>query len=108
MKYSDTKNNQAIIKSLSKINGTKWVGNTTFKNITDCLVAINLQTTNSGWYNPTSSRLPKVKGIFLINENGTIFPEARIIKNKDSYLIEYLSLAGWNEFEDLYCEFIEE
>jgi len=41
-------------------------------------------------------------GYFMINQDGSLFCEARIIKQDEKkYLIEYLSMQGWNEFEKL-------
>lgn len=105
VKQDETKENEAIIKALKKINGTKWVGNTIHDNIDKCLVAINLSSCNSGWYNPKAKRIPGLAGIYMINQDGSIFCEARVLKeSQNQYRIEYLTKEGWNQFEQLFCE----
>ncbi|MBK7360727.1 MAG: hypothetical protein IPI96_16190 [Saprospiraceae bacterium] len=45
-------------------------------------------------------------GIYMVNQDGSIFCEARIIKDGDKkFKIEYLSTNGWSEFENLYLQF---
>lgn len=105
---SDTPENNAKIKALKKISGTKWVGSTTHDTIDKCLVAINLDSNNKGSYIPNGIRIEELQGIYLINEDGSLFCEARIIKQDEKkYLIEYLTNSGWNEFEELYSNFID-
>ena len=104
-----TKENNARVKALKKIAGTKWTGTTIHTNLDACLTGINLGSTNSGWYNPTSLRIDGLTGIFMINQDGSIFCEARIIKeNEKQFKIEYITNEAWNEFENLFCKFIEE
>lgn len=108
IKLADTKENEAKINALKKISGTKWVGNTIHPNIDFCLTAINLESNNSGAYNPIPTRISGLKGIYVINEDGSLFCEARIIKEAEKqYKIEYLTMPGWNEFEEYYSNFIE-
>ena len=48
-------------------------------------------------------------GYFMINQDGSILCEARVIKESDnSYKIEYMTKEGWNEFENNYCVFLDE
>ena len=104
-----TTENNAKVKALKKIAGTKWTGTTIHTNLDACLTALNLDSTNSGWYKPTASRIDGLTGIFMINQDGSIFCEARVIKESENeYKIEYMTMAGWNEFENLYCQFIDE
>ena len=101
--------NKVIAKCLKKISGTKWVGNTIHTNLESCLTAINLQTFNSGWYKPKAIRVNGLTGIYMLNENGTIYADARVIKKDENiFLIEYLCSSGTYEFEKLYNDFIEE
>jgi hypothetical protein len=45
----------------------------------------------------------------MINQDGSIFCEARVIKlSEKEYKIEYMTMAGWNEFENLFSRFMEE
>jgi hypothetical protein len=101
------KHNEAKVKALQKINGCKWNGTTTHSNLEACLTAINLQSSNSGHYNPKAIKINKVEGYFMLNQDGGIFCEARVIKKADNlFVIEYLSNTGWNEFESLYENFL--
>lgn len=104
-----TTENNAKVKALKKIAETKWTGTTIHTNLDACLTGINLDSTNSGWYKPTASRIDGLTGIFMINQDGTIFCEARVIKiSEKEYKIEYMTMEGWNEFENLYFQFMEE
>ena len=104
-----TLENNAKVKALKKISGTKWTGTTIHTNLDACLTAINLDSTNSGWYKPTAIRIAGLTGIFMINQNGSIFCEARVIKESENkYKIEYMTMAGWNEFENLFEKFMDE
>lgn len=106
---ANTAENNAKVKALKKIGQTKWVGNTVHDNLDKCLTAINLDSSNSGWYKPTASRINGLTGIYMINEDGSIFCEARVIKEDDKkFLIEYLRTDAWNEFENLFIQFIDE
>ena len=100
--------NIAKADALKKINSTKWVGNTIHESIELCLAAINLDSTNSGWYNPKAIRINGLTGIYMLNQDGSLFCEARIIKEEDrKFRIEYLTATGWNEFENLYSRNIK-
>ena len=104
-----TKDNNARVKALKKIAGTKWTGTTIHTNLDACLTGLNLGSTNSGWYKPSASRINGLTGIYMINQDGTIFCEARIIKESEKeYRIEYMTMEGWNEFENFYDKFIYE
>lgn len=104
-----TKENVAIVKSLKKISECKWVGNITHNNLDKCLRALNNNSCNSGWHNPIATRIGGLYGIYMINQDGSIFAEYRIIKvDNDTYRIECLTMEGWNQFENYYREFINE
>ena len=104
-----TTENNAKVKALKKIAETKWTGTTIHTNLDACLTALNLDSTNSGWYKPTATKIDGLTGIFMINQDGSIFCEARVIKEDDKkFKIEYMTMTGWNEFENLYGKFIDE
>ncbi len=104
-----TKENNAKVKALKKIAETKWTGTTVHSNLHSCLTALNLYSNNSGWFEPKACKIKGLTGIFMINPNGSIFCEARIIKESENeFRIEYMTTSGWNEFEKLYINLIEE
>ena len=104
-----TTENNATVKALKKIAGTKWTGTTIHTNLDACLTAINLGSTNSGWYKPSASRIDGLTGIYMINQDGSIFCEARVIKESEKeYKIEHMTMEGWNEFENFYGQFMDE
>jgi len=101
-----TKVNNAKVEALKKIAETKWVGNTIHVDLDACLTAMNLESNNSGWYKPTAIKINGLNGIFMINQDGTIFCDARVIKEGEKkYRIEYMTMTGWNEFENLFSNF---
>ena len=105
---ANTKDNKAKVKALRKISETKWTGTTIHNNLDKCLTAMNLDSNNSGWYLPIAIRIKGLNGIFMINEDGSLFCEARVIKeSQEKYRIEYMTTTGWNEFENLYCEYLD-
>ena len=109
----NTSENNAKVKALKKLQNTVgqifWVGNTTHDTLDKCLTALNLDSTNSGWYNPTAIKIKGLTGYYMINEDGSLYCDARVIKLEDKkYLIEYLTTTAWDRFEDLYCEIILE
>lgn len=104
----ETADNKARIEALKTIKETQWVGNTVHTSIDACLTAMNLDSTNSGWYKPTAIRLPKLKGIFMVNEDGSLFFEAKIIKDaENAYRIEYMTMEAYNKFEQKYSELVQ-
>ena len=104
----NTENNLAVLKALQLVKETQWVGNTTHNTLDKCLTAINLYCgMNSGFYKPTATRLPKLSGIFMVNENGDIFAESRIIKKSENgYLIEYMSSEAQRQYDKNYESFL--
>gem|GEM_PF-2292827 len=109
----NTKENNAKIKALKTIENTVgkifWTGNTTHDNLDKCLTALNLDSANSGWYKPKAAKIKGLKGYYMINQDGSLFCEARVIKQEENkYLIEYLTNEGWNKFENLYSENLDD
>ena len=105
----NSKENKAIIKALKKINECRWVGTVKHDNLQKCLSALILQSANSGWYKPIAGRIDGLAGIFMINEDGSIYWESRIIKEQENvFTIEHLTTSGCNDFENLYAQFINE
>ncbi|MFY7733751.1 MAG: hypothetical protein ACOVSR_09735 [Bacteroidia bacterium] len=108
MKLSNTKENNAKVKALKKISNTKWVGNTIHNTLDKCLTSINLDSTNSGHYVPFAVRIGGLNGIYMLNQDGSLFCEARVIKESEKeYRVEYMTMEAWNEFENIYCESIK-
>ena len=104
----NTSENKALIEALKTIKQTQWVGNTVHTSMDACVTAINLYSNNSGWYKPMPIDVPGLIGNFIVNENGTIFYDARIIKEGDkAYRIEYMTMAAYNNFEQKYRELIK-
>lgn len=104
----NTPENKAKAEALRFVKQTQWVGEVTHDTINKALTAINLfQGTNSGWYNPVAVRLNGVLGFFMINEDGSLNFESRIIKTEKGYKIEHLSNSGYDNFENKYFELLE-
>lgn len=103
----ETKENNAKVEALKSISTFKWAGTTIHPNMEYCLRAINMQSNNSGHYNPLAVRVPKLPGWYMVNQDGSLFVEARIIKKSNNeYLIEYLSNKGYDQFESLYSDLV--
>ena len=102
----NTLENKAKVSALKTVKETQWVGEITHDSIDKCLTSINLfQGINSGWYNPTAIRIKGIQGIFMINEDGSLNFESRIIKiDEHKYKIEHLSKSGYEDFEKKYIE----
>ena len=94
--------NTKLIEILKTIHEFKWVGNTVFDNLNSCLRSICLQSYNSGWYDPIPLRIKGLKGIYMVNEDGGLWWEHRIIKKENKFLIETLTNSGYDEFEEKY------
>ncbi len=105
-----TKENNAKVKALRKVANTKWAGTTIHDTMDKCLRSICLFSgVNSGHYNPIATRINGLTGWFMINQDGSLFCEARVIKEDEKqYRIEYMTNVAWNEFENDYCNFIDE
>ena len=107
---ANTKENNASVKALKKVANTKLAGTTIHNTLDKCLIGINLFCgVNSGHYNPIAIKINGLTGYFMINQDGSILCEARVIKESDnSYKIEYMTKEGWNEFENNYCVFLDD
>jgi len=107
---ANTKENNAIVKALKKINECQWVGNVRHTTLDKCMTAINYSSgKNSGWYIPTVTRIAGLTGMYMINEDGSICFDYRVIKEDEKqYLIEEMTTRAYNEFEKLYLQFINE
>jgi hypothetical protein len=108
----DTAENRATILALKALSNTigkiYWHGNTVHDTLDKCLRALNNQSNNSGWYNPIPTRINGANGIYMINESGSIFWEARIIKEGEKqFRIEYLCSDGDRKFEQVFRESME-
>lgn len=104
-----TKENNAKIRALKKVKQTQWNGNTRHESLDACLTAMNLESGNSGRYKPDAVRIPGLIGIYMLNEDGSIYCDARVIKEDEKkFAIEYLLTSGYNEFESHYLNFISE
>ena len=105
----NTKENNAKVSALKIVKETQWTGTVTHDTIDKALTAVNLfQGTNSGFYKPSAIRLKGVTGIFMINEDGGLNFESRIIKeSSDKFTIEHMTTAGYNAFENEYVKQIE-
>lgn len=96
-----TKNNN-LIKALKTVNSCKWAGSTSFDDIDRCLRSIGLQTLDSGNYTPTPIKLKGMTGIYLVNEDGSLNYEFRILNEDTKFTIESLTMSGYNDFEQAY------
>lgn len=94
--------NEKLIKALKTVNSCRWVGNTSFDSIEECLTSINLRGFNSGFYTPTPIRIKGLTGIFSVNENGGLNFEYRILLIDEKYLIETLTTTGYDDFERVF------
>ena len=105
-----TKENNALVKALKKIAETKWVGNVTHDNLEKCLVGINLESgVNSGWYSPVAVRIAGLTGYYMVNQDGSLCFDYRVIKLEDKkFLIETMTMEAYNQIENLYRQLINE
>lgn len=110
---ANSKENNAKVKALKgierKVGEINWVGSIEHDTLDKCLVVINFESNNGGCYNPVAAQIIGLTGIYMINKDGSIFWEARIIKlDKTLFGIEWLTNRGYNHFENLYSQFINE
>lgn len=102
---ANTKENNARVKALKKVAETEWEGNIILDSMEKCLAGINLETSNSGFYKPIAIKIDGLNGYFMVNENGTIYCDARIIKEAENkFKIQYMTFKAWKEFEKNYCQ----
>ena len=100
----NTKENKALIESLKKVNETDWVGNIEFQTLDEAVRILNMRSTNSGWSNPLPFRVKGLTGMFISTDEGNLFYGSRITKTKKGYLVEEMTLEGFNKFEQNYIE----
>lgn len=104
----NTKENIAKAAALKTVKETQWVGEVTHDTIDKALIGVNLyQGMNSGWYNPVAVRLNGIKGVFMINEDGGLNFESRIIKTDKGYKIEHLTNEAYDFVESKYLEILD-
>lgn len=94
--------NEKLESALRKTKEADWVGGRNIQPDLDCaLRSMNFGTFNGGSYNPTAKRISSVKGLFLVNKDGSIHYESRAIKQEDGrFLIEYLSNSALSKIEE--------
>ena len=88
---ANTTENNAKVKALKAVENTVgkifWVGNIIQDNLDKCLVGLNLESTNSGWYNPIAV---KINGLTVKILQGGVKAEINCAKNKTT-LCKYKS-----------------
>lgn len=99
--------NTNLIKALKTVNSCKWTGSTSFDDIDKCLRSINLQTSNSGYYTPTPIKIKGMTGIYLVNEDGGLCYEFRVLNEDNKFIIETLTSSGYRDFETAFLELIK-
>lgn len=106
---SKTRENEAKINALKLVPNTKWSGTTTHDTMDKCLRVLCLFCgVNSGHYNPVCVRINRVPGFFMVNEDGSLFCEARVIKESDKlFRIEHMTNSAWDKFENDYLNYLE-
>lgn len=103
----NTKENNAMVSALKTVKETQWSGTVIHDNLDKCLRAINMESSNGGWYNPTAIKIAGLSGYFMVNKDGSIFYDARVIKeDHDKFRIEYMSMSAFYDFEKKYSELI--
>ena len=103
----NTKDTNVRVKCLMMVKENQWAGNNTFSDLESALQSIKLSSFNSGWYKPTAVKINGLSGLFMINEDGSLFYDKRITKlNDGTFLVEEMSLTAFNDFEKKYCELI--
>jgi hypothetical protein len=106
---NNTIENNAKVEALKKVANTDWSGTTIHDNINKCLIAMSLFSgVNSGHYNPSAISIEGLEGLFMINQDGSIFCESRIIQeNENKFRIEHMSNKSWYQFENDYSNFLD-
>tara|TARA_R110000782_G_C14501200_1_gene378637 strand:- start:192 stop:518 length:327 start_codon:yes stop_codon:yes gene_type:complete len=103
----NTKENEVFIKILKSMKETDWVGNLRFEDLETCLISVNMNIgKNGGQYTPSPIRLKGISNILVVNQDGSLCYDYRIIKEENSFLIETLTIDAFNKFEKKYCELI--
>ena len=100
----NTKENKALIESLKKVNETDWVGNIEFQTLDEAVRIVNARSMNSGWSNPLPFTIKGLTGMFISNDEGSLFYDNRITKTETGYLVEEMTMQAFNKFEQNYIE----
>jgi hypothetical protein len=96
---ANTEDTRAKIQALKNVPATQWVGTTVHPNLDFCMRAISMGSFNSGWYNPIAVKIDGLQGYFMVNQDGSIFADARVIKESENqFKIEYMSNQGSRDF----------
>ena len=108
MKLANTTENNNRVAALKTVKSVHWVGEVTHDSLDKCFTAINLfQGVNSGFYQAPAVKINGLEGFYMINEDGNINYESRVIKmDENNYKIEHLSNVGFNQFESKYIELV--
>jgi hypothetical protein len=96
---ANTTENKNLITALKTINECQWVGNVTFERLDECLEIVKKHGYNSGHYNPKPIRIKGLLGIYITNQDGSLFYEDRIVKQGNQFKVETLSKKGFEDFE---------
>jgi predicted GNAT superfamily acetyltransferase len=92
--------NKAIIEALKEVATDGWKDSATHATMEAALVAVNdASGINSGWYNPKAVKVEGLEGFFMVNENGGLWYESRIIEASNGFTIQNMTLKAFNEFE---------
>lgn len=101
----NTRQNNAKVSGLKIVKETQWVEEVTHDTIDNALTAINsFYGLNSKWYKPVAVTINGVKGIFMLNEDGGLNFESRIIETDKGYKTEHLTNDGYDSWENKYVE----
>ena len=96
-----TPENLAKIKALKQVQENQWEDSCTHDTLEKALVGVSLYSdANSGWYNPVAAKIKGIEGLFVINEDGGLNFESRIIEVQgEGFKIQHLTMDGYNAFE---------
>ena len=96
-----TPENLAKIETLKQVSENQWEYSCTHDTLDKALAGVSLYSgANSGWYKPVAVKIKDVQGIFMINEDGGLNFESRVIEvDGEGFEIQHLTMAAYNEFE---------
>ena len=96
-----TPSNLAKIEALKKVQENQWEDSCTHDTLEKALVGVSLYSDlNSGWYKPVAVKIKDVQGIFMMNEDGGLNFESRVIEVQgEGFKIQHLTMAAYNAFE---------
>lgn len=97
---TNSKENAATIKALKELTSDAWSDTATHQTIEAALVAINYSCgINSGWYNPKAVNIKGLEGSFMINKDGSLWYESRIVKTSAGFTVQNMTMQAFNKFE---------